>query len=657
MIDQEPSQRQRFLTPAPPRPIGLQRVLALGWNAAHRSEIASEVGESGFEVTVCSTASEARQLLESTDFQALLFDAQLYGETPASFLAWLDALGPRRPYTIASIGEAHAAEAAGWIGRGADDLLPCPLQPGSLQARLALMEARLAERDMAAEELATLRRAHGRYESLFLEAPDALLVLKNRQGKVIGVNRAVREVLGYDGKALLGKYMSLILPDIFGRDGFASRGDVLSGATVLQAVPYKKPDGEVRYLDIVMSPVPWDRGYAVLMACRDVTGREGAEGDRIRGSKDEALSRFATGVAGEFGDILTSIDGNLSLLQEAPHLGEEGRETLERAKEGCDRGRDLTVELAKLGGASRSSRKASVALPRIAEKAVQFALFDHDHLRPVFRIADGLPRVHGNEAQLRQAVEAVAKNAAEALAPRADRPGVLTVEISEHRVDSDSKLPLREGNYVLARFRDNGPGLEEGDLRRVFDPYFSGSGGKRGFGLTRTAAVARMHGGTVVASSQPGVGTTVELYLPVAEGGNERGASTPNEKAMRVLVLDDEPHILTMLERALAAGGHDVFSAATGEDAYRAFEKAVDFGRPFDVLLFDLDIRGGMGGRETLARIRATHPEVKAIVTTGYVDDTVLENYLEHGFCGVLRKPFRLEHLTATIERLGSIRA
>ena len=96
-----------------------------------------------------------------------------------------------------------------------------------------------------------------------------------------------------------------------------------------------------------------------------------------------------------------------------------------------------------------------------------------------------------------------------------------------------------------------------------------------------------------------------------------------------------------------------VAKAATGEEALSAFDKAEDFGRPFDVLLFDLDIRGGLGGQATLERIRADHPEVKAIVTTGYVDDTVLENYLEHGFSGVLCKPFRLENLTAAVERLG----
>ena len=126
-----------------------------------------------------------------------------------------------------------------------------------------------------------------------------------------------------------------------------------------------------------------------------------------------------------------------------------------------------------------------------------------------------------------------------------------------------------------------------------------------------------------------------------------------NDSALRVLVLDDEPHICSMVEKALTREGHEVFCVSTGKAALRAYDKAEEFGRSFDVLLFDLDIRGGMRGDETLSQIRSKNPEVKAIVTTGYVDDTVLENYLEHGFCGILTKPFRISHLTSTIERLG----
>lgn len=638
------------------RSIGLQRLLVLGWAASERKDIARVAGEAGFEATMCSTPEQARHLLDSTEFHGLVFDAELYGENSDEFLRWLEGLADAKPYAMAVVDASSDEVHSDWLNRGVDDLLPKPFAAEALRLRLALMEQRVARRTREQGDLARLRRAQGRYESLFLEAPDAMLILKNRQGKVIGVNRAVKEILGYDGKALLGKYMSLVFPDIFGRDGLASRGDVLSGATVLQAIPYRRPDGDKRYLDIIMSAVPWDSGYAVMMVCRDVSGREGAEGERIQGSKDEAMSRFASGVSRDFGDVLTSVGGNLSLLETAPFLNDDARETIRRAQEACEWGRDLTSDVATLAGKGRGPRRKPVNLPGLIEKTVQFALFDAENVRPVFRTEEGLGQVQGDDGQLRQMIEAIAANAASVFDPKATG-AQLNVELSNVTVTPAMDLPIRDGRYVKIAMRDNGPGMVEADLRRIFDPYFSTNPDGRGFGLTKASAIARAHGGHLAATSQAAKGSCFEIYLPMVESGTQEAevaAVGSGKPAMRVLVLDDEPHIRLVLEKALTGAGHEVFCTSTGEEALRAYEKAEDFGRPFDVLLFDLDIRGGMGGRATLERIRAENPGVKAIVTTGYVDDTVLENYLEHGFCGVLCKPFRIEHLTATVERLGS---
>lgn len=626
------------------------------WEAELRGKLSAAAGRSGFEVTACPTPEEARNLLAATEFHGVLFDAELYGESAAEFLSWLGALGERKPYVIALADDEAGPGPVEWLQRGVDDLLSKPFEAGDLKMRLAVMESRVARRTRQAEDLGKVRRNQGRFESLFLEAPDAIMILKNRQGKVIGVNRAVKEILGYDGKSLLGKFMSLVFPDIFGRDGLASRGDVLSGATVLNAVPYRRPDGGSRFLDISMSAVPWDKGYAVMMVCRDVTGRESAEGGRIRDSKDEAMGRFAEGVSRELGDLLTSLGGNLSLLESAPFLSEGSREVILRAQDVCERGRELTGEIAAFGGAGRRRRRDEVDLGALVEKSVQFALFDADGIRPVFRFGDGLLPVFGDSGQLRRMVEALASNAVRAMAGQGGE-GQIGVEIENVVLGRSSGLPLREGSYVKLSLSDGGTGMSEGDLRRVFDPYFAGAGGGRGFGLTQVASTVRLHGGHVCARSQPGEGACFEVYLPAAEQGSRPTGiveQAPSAGAMRVLVLDDEPHIRLVLEKALGAAGHEVYCVGTGEEALRAFHKADDFGRGFDVLLFDLDIRGGMGGRQALERIRSTHPGVRAIVTTGFVDDEVLENYLEHGFCGVLCKPFRLEHLTSAVERLGA---
>ncbi len=635
--------------------IEVPRLLIVEWDGRQREHLAGLAGELGFEATACSTPAEAKELINATSFTGVIFDAQLYSESLEEFVGWLESLGSNKPYVISIIESEVSGELTDLLRGGVDDLLLKPVNPELLKARLAVMEFRLLEQESRHQEMARLRRAQGRYENLFLDSPDAIIVLKNRQGKVIGVNRAVKSILGYEGKSLLGKYMSLVFPDIFGRDGQASRGDVLSGATVLQAVAYRRPDGGSSYLDIMMSTVPWDRGYAVMMVCRDVGNREGSEGERIQSSKDRALECFAGGVSGEFGDLLTSIGGNLSLLESAPFLNDEARETITRAQHACERGRELTVEIAALAGSSRAPRSEKLDLARLVEKAVQFALFDFEGVRPLFKIQESLPLVVGDDEQIRHLIAVVAKNSGKILAKTGSNSGQLRVEISQISIGSESGFPLQAGLYVHLAFKDNGPGLSETDLRRVFDPYFSRNEEGRGIGLSQAAAIVRSHAGHIQASSKLGEGACFDIYLPAAEDAAQfPEAKQAGVAPMRVLVLDDEPHICAVLEKALTRAGHDVFCAATGELALSAFEKAEDFGRPFDVLLFDLDIRGGMGGNETLARIRADHPEVRAIVTTGYVNDSVLMNYLEHGFCGVLTKPFRIDHLIAAVERLGS---
>ncbi|MCP4847790.1 MAG: response regulator [Verrucomicrobiaceae bacterium] len=654
MINQESGNREKISESLQEGAgIAVPRLLIVEWDGRQRNYLSNIAGELGYDASVCSTPAEAKKLIDATSFTGVVFDSQLYQESSEEFVSWLVSLGGKKPYVIVVVDPKSCANLNEFLAGGVDDVLLKPLDPVLVRVRLEVMEFRVGEQAKRTREMAGIRRAQGRYENLFLESPDAILVLKNRKGKVIGVNRAVKSVLGYDGKSLLGKYMSLVFPDIFGRDGDATRGDVLSGATVLQAVAYRRPDGGSSYLDIMMSTIPWDRGYAVMMVCRDVGNREGLEGRRIQSSKDRALECFASGVSGEFGDLLTSLGGNLSLLESAPFLNEEARETIARAQDACERGRELTLEIAALAGGLSAPKSQEIDLAPILEKAVQFSLFDFEGVRPLFRLQD-LPRVLGNEDELRSMIGAVAKNAGDVMAKAGSESGQLKVEASEIRIGSESGLPLAAGLYVKLEFKDNGPGLAEVDLLRVFDPYFSGNEAGRGIGLSKAAAIVRAHSGHIEVRSELGEGACFDIYLPATDDVAQSPVVTPaGVKPMRVLVLDDEPHICAVLEKALTRAGHDVFCAATGELALRAFEKAEDFGRPFDVLLFDLDIRGGMGGNETLARIRADHPEVRAIVTTGYVNDSVLMNYLDHGFCGVLTKPFRIDHLVATVERLG----
>jgi DNA-binding NtrC family response regulator len=195
--------------------IELSRLLIVEWDGRQREHLASIAGELGFEATACSTPAEAKELINATSFTGVVFDAQLYRESLEEFADWLASLGSNKPYVISVIDSEVSGELTDLLRGGVDDFLLKPVNPERLKARLAVMECRVLEHEYRHQEMARLRRAQGRYENLFLDSPDAIIVLKNRQGKVIGVNRAVKSILGYEGKSLLGKYMSLVFPRYF----------------------------------------------------------------------------------------------------------------------------------------------------------------------------------------------------------------------------------------------------------------------------------------------------------------------------------------------------------------------------------------------------------------------------------------------------------
>ncbi|MFL2480480.1 MAG: response regulator [Verrucomicrobiales bacterium] len=634
--------------------ISLRRLLIVQWDRHQKIALGNVAGRLGFEVTICSRPSDARNLIDGTSFDSILIDSKSYDDELKNFLKWISSIGKEKPYVILAMKRENVGDFPGLIRSGVDDFLFVESEEEELITRLQIMESRICQRRTDLENFAKIKRDHNRYESLFLESPEALLVLKNRRGKVIGVNRAVKSVLGYDGKALLGKYMSLIFPQIFGKDGHATSGEVLSGSTILKAISYRRPDGKHMYLDIMMSAIPWDSGYAVMMLCRDVSWRAGEEESKIKDSKDQALARFAEGIGDEFGDLFTSLGGNLSLLESAEYLNEESQDTIKCLQQACERGREIIREIATVRGGRKPKMKNKLDLPDFIRKTVHFSLFDYDKILPVFNFEKGLFSVMGDEEQIRQMLNSLVGNAAEVMSESGTRNGRIIIDGLNVVIDEESPLPLDVGDYVHLTFKDNGPKLMNSEIDQIFDPYFSRDKSVRGFGLSRAASICRLHNGYIFANPKEDGGACFELYLP-ANSKNDFQASgeRSNDLALRVLVLDDEPHICSMVEKALTREGHEVFCVSTGKAALRAYDKAEEFERPFDVLLFDLDVRGGMRGDETLAQIRAKNPGVKAIVTTGYVDDTVLENYLEHGFCGILTKPFRISHLTSTVERLG----
>ena len=198
---------------------------------------------------------------------------------------------------------------------------------------------------------------------------------------------------------------------------------------------------------------------------------------------------------------------------------------------------------------------------------------------------------------------------------------------------------------------DTGPGIPDDVLAHVFDPYFTTKATGTGLGLATSYSIVRDHAGTITVDSTVGEGSTFELRLPAIEGGApspERPTSEARRGTGHILLMDDDAQLRRVTGTLLERLGYQVLAVADGKDALEAFAAAP---RPFDAVILDLTVPGGMGGVETVERLRELDPGVRAIVSSGYSSDPVMARHHDHGFCAVLAKPYRVEELAELVFR------
>ena len=234
------------------------------------------------------------------------------------------------------------------------------------------------------------------------------------------------------------------------------------------------------------------------------------------------------------------------------------------------------------------------------------------------------------------------------------------VEIRAKNVHApDRGLPkgLQQGRYIEIAIQDRGCGIPGPMLIRIFDPYFTTKEKGSGLGLATSYSIMKNHNGLIDVRSEVGLGTTFFLYLPASS--QERIAESvltevemSSPRVARVLLMDDDPVIRTVTGDMLKELGHTVELAAHGAEAIVKYRIAMDSGKPFDAVILDLTIRGGMGGSETAEKLLKIDPEVNAIVSSGYSDDAVIAIYREKGFKAFLKKPYHLEELKAVLNAL-----
>jgi signal transduction histidine kinase/CheY-like chemotaxis protein len=372
-----------------------------------------------------------------------------------------------------------------------------------------------------------------------------------------------------------------------------------------------------------------------------------------RAARLESLGTLAGGIAHDFNNLLTIIIGNLGLATLDEDLTESTAHALREIERGADRARALTQQLltfAKGGGPLR----ATIELPELVKRAADLALHG-SNVRCEFSAAADLWTASVDKEQIIQAIQNLVLNAVQAM----PRGGILRIALNNDVIESGAKGSLEAGRYVKLAIADSGDGISEDVIPHIFDPYFSTRKTSSGLGLATVYSIVTKHRGQIEVASAPGRGTTFSVWLPAAELPKEEAPPAEAQasvlvlsKTSRILLMDDEESIREIGAAILRRMGLEPVVISDGAEAVREFKTAQQNGLPFALVILDLTIPGGMGGKEAMGLIRKLDPDVPAIVSSGYSIDPVLENFAAYGFQAMVPKPYEVSELARVVNRL-----
>jgi PAS domain S-box-containing protein len=500
-----------------------------------------------------------------------------------------------------------------------------------------------------------LRESESRFRSLFEAATEFVEILDER-GRILEANPAFLKGIGWSHDKIIGRrvdeFFSPMSKEVFHRH-FPS---VLNTGVCSSEIELVAADGRVITVDCTASAIRGSSGNTkfIVIAQRDLTEHKRLEEQLRQAVKMEAIGRLAGGVAHDFNNLLTAIMGYCTMLmQRLPAEGDHVQK-LAQINLASERAAALTQQLLAFSRKQLLHMRVLDINTVISDIGEMLRRLIGEHIDLVMVLNTELPSVRADQGQIEQIVVNLLVNARDAMSSG----GRLTIETSRVWLDTDYAkfhMDVEAGPYVLMSVSDEGVGMDENTRSRIFEPFFTtkGKGLGTGLGLSTVYGIVRQHGGHISVESEPGAGTTFNVYLPcVEEAPEEMPATEPvlywSRGVETVLVVEDEEIVRNMATEFLNMLGYTVLSVGDPEEALRLVE---DHAGPIDLLLTDV-ILPKMDGRTLSQRILDRRPQVRVLFVSGYTEDAIVHHGVLDSGIHFLQKPFGMEALAQKVREV-----
>ncbi len=517
---------------------------------------------------------------------------------------------------------------------------------------------------------ADLQKSEARYRMVVERISDVIWVMDLEGSKFSYISPSLERLLGYSGYALdtlspdtiLTPASMVTLREAIKQERAHHQSHTYeANQSFLLVLEHHHHNGSSVWAE-VRGSLLFDKSHipiGITGVTRDVTERKKIEEEKqrleaqlLRSQKLESVGNLAGGIAHDFNNFLTTILGNITLTKQILHSSIQHQSYLEQAERAALHAKHLTHQLLTFSKGG-DPIKQPVALHELIKESSELA-FSGSSLICETWTDPNLWIVEADPAQINQVMQNLLMNAIHAM-PHGGSITIRAENIQLSNPDIRSPLlPLSAGPYVKVTITDEGIGIAEDHLPKIFEPYFTTKSAGHGLGLASTYAIIKKHAGHVAVDSQVGGGTTFTLYFPASP----KATSSPKSLNLgirrgqgKILVMDDEESIRVMAREMLSHCGYEVMIAKDGEEALALYQQAMEIHTPFLLVILDLTVPGKLGGMGTLARLQQLDPQVKALVSSGYSNDPIMANYASHGFVGVISKPYSLIELSNMVHQ------